>query len=260
MQIDLGSVSEFPAISKEAADERLGRAQQHLAHLRLFSAGLLKDSEVGPGILVVFEGFDAAGKGGAIRRLAQGLDPRHIRVVPVGPPSDIEKNHHFLWRFQSYLPGHGEMTVFDRSWYGRVLVERVDEIIDAETIERSYQEINNFEQALASDGTTIIKFWLHISEDEQLRRFEDRRDDPLKEWKLTDADWHNRKKRAAYVKAANEMLDRTDTPDAPWRVILANSKQYARVSVLEHLNEAIEDGLRRRGITPPSSHGHDYLG
>ena len=259
MHPDLHTINEYPSLGEEIATLRLAAAQHRLAHLRLFTAGVLPDSEVGPGIVVVFEGFDAAGKGGAIRRLANGLDPRHVAVVPIGPPNLEEMAHQFLWRFQSHLPGRGAMTVFDRSWYGRVLVERVDGLIDAPTVERSLREIAEFEAALTESPTIIVKFWMHISDDEQLRRFEERRDSPLKQWKLTEADWHNRKKRDQYIDATNEMLSATDSPSAPWHVVLANSKRYARVQVLELLNHEIEAGLIRRGITPPPSRGQDYL-
>lgn len=259
MHMDLRTIAEYPTLSEEVAEQRLDAAQHRLAHLRLFTAGVLPDSEVGPGILVVFEGFDAAGKGGAIRRLANALDPRHVAVVPIGPPTPEEMAHHFLWRFQSHLPARGAMTVFDRSWYGRVLVERVDGLIDDVAVQRSLREITEFETALAASETIIVKFWMHISDDEQLHRFEERRDSPLKQWKLTEADWHNRKKRDQYIEAANEMLAATDSPTAPWHVVLANSKRYARVQVLELLNHEIEAGLIRRGITPPKSRGQDYL-
>ena len=259
MNVDLASITEYPSLSSEVAELRLRVAQKRLGHLRLFTAGVLDRHEPGPGILAVFEGFDAAGKGGAIRRVAHSLDPRHVTVVPIGPPTPLEMAQHFLWRFQPHIPGHGAMTVFDRSWYGRVLVERVDELIDEATVERSQREIVEFERSLVDNGTIIVKFWLHISDDEQLRRFEDRRDNPLKQWKLTEADWHNRKKRAAYIGAANDMIATTGAQDAPWHVIPANSKHFARVQVLETLNREIERGLARMDITPPSSHGDDYL-
>ena len=260
MKIDLSAVGDMPRVATKDVSARIAAAQKHLTHLRLFSAGLLRDTTVGPGIAVVFEGFDASGKGGAIRRVAAGLDPRHVSVVPVGPPTDIEKAHHFLWRFQPHLPGRGGMSIFDRSWYGRVLVERVDQLISSAAVTRSFTEINDFERSLFHDEVIVIKFWMHVSDDEQLRRFEDRRDNPLKQWKLTDADWHNRKKRPDYIEAANEMLAVTDTPEAPWNVVLGDDKDYARLFVLETLNRRIEEGLRRCGLTPPSSQGRDYLG
>ena len=259
MKIDLANVGTMPRVTTNSVTAGISAAQKHLTHLRLFSAGLLHHTSVGPGIIVVFEGFDASGKGGAIRRVAAGLDPRHVAVVPVGPPTDSERAHHFLWRFQPHLPGRGGMSIFDRSWYGRVLVERVDQLIDAPTVARSYTEINDFERSLHHSETIIIKFWMHVSQEEQLRRFEDRRDNPLKQWKLTDADWHNRKKRPAYIEAANEMLAITDTPEAPWNVVLGDDKDYARLFVLETLNRRIEEGLVRFGLTPPTSQGRDYL-
>jgi polyphosphate kinase 2 (PPK2 family) len=152
------------------------------------------------------------------------------------------------------------MTIFDRSWYGRVLVERVDELITSDTVKRSFTEINDFERSLVADGTIIVKFWMHISEDEQLARFEERRDDPLKQWKLTDEDWHNRKKRPHYIEAANEMLALTDIEGAPWHVVFGNHKEYARVFVLETLVSGIEKGLERLGIEPPTATKGDYLG
>src|ERR1700722_395320 len=155
------------SMSKEESDKRVRKAQQRLTQLRLFSAGLLEPQVVGPGLVVLFEGFDAAGKGGAIRRLTASLDPRHVLVHPVGTPTEEELRHHFLWRFQEVLPGTGEMTVFDRSWYGRLLVERVEGLIDERAAERSAKEIVQFEHMLTNDGTTIVKFWLQISDKEQ---------------------------------------------------------------------------------------------
>ena len=259
MQIDLHHVGDMPRVTSKEAAPGIAAAQKHLTHLRLLTAGLLSDSAPGPAIVVVFEGFDASGKGGAIRRVAAGLDPRHVTVVPVGPPNHEELAHHFLWRFQPSLPGRGGMTIFDRSWYGRVLVERVDRLIDHATVVRSFNEINDFERSLLGVPTILVKFWMHVSSDEQLRRFEERRDSPLKRWKLTDADWHNRSLRDAYVEAANEMLTVTDTPGAPWDVVLGDDKDYARLFVLTTLNRRIEEGLVRLGITPPPSEGHDYL-
>ena len=260
MKIDLNLDHEMPRLEHAEAGQRLEAAQRRLTELRLFTAGLLGNSQKGPGIIVLFEGFDAAGKGGAIRRVDEGLDPRHVTVRPIGPPTEIEKNHHFLWRFASSIPGHGEMTIFDRSWYGRVLVERVDELITSDMVKRSFTEINDFERSLVADGTIIVKFWMHISEDEQLTRFEERRDDPLKQWKLTDEDWHNRKKRPHYIEAANEMLALTDIDGAPWHVVFGDHKEYARVFVLETLVSDIEKGLERLDIEPPTATKGDYLG
>ena len=176
---------------------------------------------------MVFEGWDAAGKGGAIKRLVAGLDPRHVRVQSYAAPTEREKRHYFLWRFVPNLPGWGGMAVFDRSWYGRVLVERVEGFATKAEWRRAYGEIVSFEKGLADEGTTLVKLWMHISFKEQLARFERRRDDPLRQWKLTDEDWRNREKRPAYEKAVEEMLARTDRPDFPWELVPAESKHYA---------------------------------
>ncbi len=246
-------------MSKEESDRRVIQAQHRLTQLRLFSAGLLEPQVVGPGLIVVFEGFDAAGKGGAIRRLTASLDPRHVRVQPIGPPTEEERRHFFLWRFQRSIPGHGEMTVFDRSWYGRLLVERVEKLIDKETVKLSAQEIVEFERMLTNDETTIVKFWLHVSEEEQLKRFNERANDPLKHWKLTPDDWRNREKRAAYVKALQYMVETTDQPHARWNLIPAESKHYARVAVLETLIDRWVHDLERHGHEVPPPRKGDYL-
>ncbi len=255
----LGDLDLSQTLSREESDVRLRAAQRRLLHLRLFSAGLLGPAPHAPGLLVLFEGFDAAGKGGAIRRLTAGLDPRHVRVIPVGPPTPAESRHHFLWRFSPSLPGLGEMTVYDRSWYGRLLVERVDGLIEPGTVQRSAREIVHFEEALVNDGVTLVKFWLHISDDEQLRRFNDRAKDPAKQWKLTADDWHNRSLRAKYLDAVSDMLAWTDHPHAHWDLVAAEDKRFARVFVLETLIARWEHDLVRRGFTPPESHGTNYL-
>lgn len=247
-------------LSKEESDERVSRAQRRLTQLRLFSAGLLEPNLVGPGLIVLFEGFDAAGKGGAIRRLTAGLDPRYVAVKPVGPPTSEELRHHFLWRFQEALPGKGEMTVFDRSWYGRLLVERVEGEIDQEMARRSAKEIVEFEQMLINDGVTIIKFWLQISDEEQLRRFNERADNPLKHWKLTPDDWRNRENRKAYLKALKFMVNSTDQPYARWNLISAEDKHYARAAILETLIDRWVEDLKRRGMDVPQPSDGDYLG
>lgn len=253
------SIDLTASMSAEESEKRLAAAALRLTHLRLFTAGLIAPREPGPGLIVLFEGFDAAGKGGAIRRMVAGLDPRHVRVVPVGPPSPEELAHHFLWRFGPALPGRGQMTVFDRSWYGRVLVERVEGLAQPEEIERSYGEIAAFERSLVDDGVTIVKFWMHVSEKEQLRRFEARASDPLKSWKLTEDDWRNRSLRPAYLEALADMVERTDRPHARWDLIAGDSKHFARVRVVETLIERWEHDLARRGIEVPPSHHLDYL-
>jgi polyphosphate kinase 2 (PPK2 family) len=256
----VGDVDLSQTLTKEESDQRVTRAQHRLTQLRLFSAGLLEPNVVGPGLIVVFEGFDAAGKGGAIRRLSASFDPRHVKVVPIGPPTEEELRHHFLWRFQESLPGKGEMTVFDRSWYGRLLVERVEGEIDAEQTKRSAKEIVEFEQMLVNDGATIVKFWLQISDEEQLRRFNDRATDPLKHWKLTPDDWRNREKRKEYLKALKFMIEATDEPHARWNLVAAENKHFARASVLETLIKRWVQDLERRGHEVPKPHEDDnYL-
>ncbi len=247
------------SLGREESERRILSAQRRLTHLRLLTAGLLSGGPPGPGLLVLFEGFDAAGKGGAIRRLTAGLDPRHVRVVPIGPPTDEERRHHFLWRFAPHVPGKGEMTVFDRSWYGRLLVERVEELIDPDTAHRSAEEIVEFERQLVNAGTTVIKFWLHISEEEQLRRFNARAADPLKHWKLTPDDWRNRGLRPRYLDALRDAIDDTDHHHSRWELIAAEDKHYARVAVLETVIERWSHDLERHGITLPPSRGEDYL-
>ena len=202
-------------------------------------------------LLALFEGWDASGKGGAIRRLVTPLDPRHVRVASYAAPTADEKRHHFLLRFSSALPGWGGMAVLDRSWYGRVLVERVEGFATKDEWKRAYGEIARFETSLHLEGMLILKFWLHISDEEQLKRFEARRTDPLKAWKLTDEDWRNRGKRATYEAALEEMFERTDTDRAPWRIVPAESKRYARVYVMQQVIEAIEEGSRRHEFALP---------
>jgi polyphosphate kinase 2 (PPK2 family) len=246
------------SLTREKSEKKVERLQLRLLHLRLVCGGLLGSGEFGPPLCIVFEGWDAAGKGGAIKRLVGRIDPRHVSVAEFGVPSDEEKRHHFLWRFGESLPGWGEMSVFDRSWYGRVLVERVEKLVKPEEWHRAYDEINAFEHGLVDEGMTLVKFWLHISDEEQKRRFEDRRDDPLRRWKLTDEDWRNRSKRAAYVEAVEDMIDKTDKAYAPWELIAAESKQYARVAVLKTVIARMEEGMRRWGMEVPPSAGSDY--
>ena len=244
-----------PKLSADESAKRIAQAQHRLVELRLFTAGLTPPCEVGPALIVVMEGFDAAGKGGSIRRTAGALDPRHVSVVPIGPPTPEELAHHFLWRFWPHLPAKGGMTIFDRSWYGRILVERVEGLIDKSMVEQSTKEIVDFERALVNDGVTLVKIWLHISADEQLRRFEDRKKDPLRAWKLTADDWHNRDKRDLYLEALGDVLKKTDEPHARWNPISGEDKHYARAVVLETVIERLEADLQRRGLGLPQAHG-----
>jgi AMP-polyphosphate phosphotransferase len=238
-------------LSKKEADARLEAAQVRLLALRLVLGGLVGERGIGPPVCVLFEGWDASGKGGAIKRLVAQLDPRHVRVVQFAAPSYDEKRHHWLWRFWPVLPGWGGMTVLDRSWYGRVLVERVEKFATPEQWGRGYEEINDFERMLTAEGMILIKFFMHLSDEEQLKRFEAREGEPLKSWKLTDEDWRNRKKRKQYTAAIEDMLDRTDTAWAPWYLIEGDQKRWARVKVVETVNTALEAGMRAHGIDPP---------
>ena len=239
-------------LSRDEEAERLKSGWTRLTQLRLTLGGLIGDGELGPPVCVLFEGADASGKGGAIKRLVTELDPRHVRVVQFAAPTPDEKRHQFLWRFWPSLPGWGGMAVFDRSWYGRVLVERVEGFATREQWLRAYDEINGFERTLADDGMILIKFWMHISADEQLKRFKKREKDPLKTWKLTDEDWRNREKRGEYNQAVEDMVARTSVePHAEWHLIPGDSKRYARVAVVETVIAEIEAGMRRQDIEPP---------
>jgi len=190
-------------------------------------------------VVIAYEGWDAAGKGGNIRRLTQNLDPRGYEVVPVAAPNDIEKAHHYLWRFWAQMPKAGHITIFDRTWYGRVLVERVEGFCSEAQWRRAYREINGMEQHLAHFGAVVLKFWLHIDPHEQLRRFREREGLSHKQWKITAEDWRNREKLDQYREAVEEMLYRTSTPYAPWTIVESNCKRHARVKVLETVCKAI---------------------
>lgn len=194
-------------------------------------------------VLCVFEGWDAAGKGGAIKRVTEMLDPRGFTVSAYAAPRGEEKTHHYLWRFWRNLPRAGHVAVFDRSYYGRVLVERVEHFAHESEWRRAYREINEFEQHQDSFGTVICKFWLQISKQEQLRRFKGREIDPYRSYKLTEEDWRNRAKWDEYTAAVEDMLLHTSTPYAPWTVVEANNKWFARVKVLQTVVDAVEKRL-----------------
>ncbi len=184
-------------------------------------------------VIIVYEGWDAAGKGGNIKRLTEKLDPRGYVVYPIAAPQGEDKTHHYLWRFWRRLPERGQIAIFDRSWYGRVMVERIEGFCTEEEWKRAYREINHFERQLVDFGTILIKFWLHISREEQLRRFEQREHTPYKAWKLTDEDWRNREKWDRYREAVEEMLLKTSTLTAPWTILEGNDKYWARVKALK---------------------------
>lgn len=194
-------------------------------------------------ILCIFEGADAAGKGGSIRRITQAVDARIYNIVPISAPTEEERAQPYLWRFWRHIPRHGRLTMFDRSWYGRVLVERVEGFCSEYDWMRAYGEINDFEEQLARKHFVIVKFWLQISQEEQLRRFEERQNTPFKRFKITEEDWRNRDKWQAYETAVCDMIDRTSTEEAPWTVVEANDKNYARIKILKTLCERIEAAL-----------------
>jgi len=195
--------------------------------------------------VLVFEGWDAAGKGGAIRHITASIDARSWQVVPIGPPSDEERAHHYLWRFWRRLPRDGRMLIFDRSWYGRVLVERVESFAEPAEWQRAYSEINDFEQQMTQHGILLLKFWLHISAEEQYRRFKQREANAHKQWKLTDEDWRNRAKWAEYQSAVHDMVEKTSTQNAPWTLVEGNDKNFARLKILGTLTEQLRKKLAR---------------
>lgn len=195
-------------------------------------------------VIMVFEGWDAAGKGGVIKRVTEKLDPRGYVVYSIAAPKGDDATHHYLWRFWRRLPETGQIAIFDRSWYGRVMVERIEGFCSDDEWKRAYREINQFERQLVDFGTVLFKFWLHVSPEEQLNRFESRAGDKLRNWKLTDEDWRNREKWNQYEEAVNEMLLKTSTLTAPWTVVESNSKQYARVKVVKTLVDQLSQELQ----------------
>jgi polyphosphate kinase 2 (PPK2 family) len=219
---------------------RLKEAQMELLHWQR------ELSESQNYLIVVFEGPDAAGKGGAIKRITERLDPRVTRVHSIVKPTHEEYQHHYLWRFWNKLPPHGQITIFDRSWYGRVLVERIEGFATDREWKRAYQEINDFERTLTDDGAIFVKVYLHISKDEQLYRFKRRESDPMKHWKINDEDWRNRKKWNEHNEAAEDVFERTSTVACPWNVVAANFKWYARVKVVK----AVVDAIARTKLRP----------
>lgn len=227
---------------KDDYKNALGKCQEQLFHVQQAYFHQKRRA------LIVFEGWDASGKGGAIRRITEKLDPRGVSVFPVAKPAKEEQDKHFLYRFWQHVPAPGSLKIFDRSHYGRVLVERVDELASQEAWQRSYTEINEFERTLSDNGVRIIKLFMHISSDEQRQRFKERLHNPFKRWKLTEEDLHNRQQRSAYIDAVNDMFSKTDTEYAPWRIINGEYKWQARVDVLETVIAALSEGV---DITPP---------
>lgn len=195
-------------------------------------------------VVICFEGCDAAGKGGAIKRLMMPLDPRGYMVYPIAAPSTLERSHHYLWRFWKCLPAREKIAIMDRTWYGRVLVERVEGFAKPEEWKRAFDEIRHFEKMLTDDGYILIKFWLQISKAEQLERFKERQDSEYKRWKITEEDWRNRAKWEKYEKAVNDMIEKTSTADAPWTVVEANDKNFARLKVIQTVLDTLKKRLK----------------
>lgn len=233
----LSSLDMSQAVSKKAFGTELERYQ---GRLNLLSR---KAEAKGISTILVFEGWDAAGKGGAIRRITGALDARSYQVIPIAAPTDEERSHHYLWRFWRHLSRAGRLTIFDRSWYGRVLVERVEGFATEQEWRRAYSEIGEFEEQLVERGIVLVKYWIHISEDEQLRRFKEREKARYKQWKLTDEDWRNRAKWAVYERAVNDMVEQTSTRLAPWTLVEGNDKYFARLKVLKTLCASLERAL-----------------
>jgi len=230
---------------RRRADERKYARDLPALQIRLRELQFLTHA-AGIPTVVVYEGWDAAGKGGNIRRVTELLDPRGFTVVPVAKPEGDEAVHHYLWRFWRHMPRAGFLTIFDRSWYGRVLVERVEGFATDDEWRRAYQEIREFERSLTRFGTVVVKFWLHISPDEQLRRFEERQETPYKRYKITDEDWRNREKMEVYRPAVVDMLRETSTREAPWTIVEAEDKRWARLRTLRVLCERMEQALAER--------------
>ena len=236
----LATIDHSNAVGRKAYEKSMARLRADLYWLA--AQNLLH----GLSVVLVFEGWDAGGKGGAIRRMVSALDARSYRVHQVSAPSDEERAHHYLWRFWRRLPEAGQIAVFDRSWYGRLLVERVESFATEAEWRRAYAEIRDFEEQIIGHGTLLMKFWLHIDKDEQERRFLARKDNPYKSWKLTEEDWRNRAKWEAYEDAANDMIAGTSTREAPWTLVPGNNKRHARLEVLRTLCAALQSRLSER--------------
>lgn len=233
----LASVDLSKSLEKAEYSEKLDKYQGQLSEL---SWDL---HEQGRGVVLVYQGWDAAGKGGNIRRLVPALDARQYKVIPVAAPTDEERAQHYLWRFWRHIPRGGRFTIFDRSWYGRVLVERVEGFATTEEWQRAYREINEFETQLTDNGYILLKFWIHISKEEQLKRFKAREATPYKKHKITEEDYRNREKWEIYENAVSEMITRTDKRNAPWIIVPGNCKRYARIHVLKSVCDKIEEEI-----------------
>ncbi|MCW5699643.1 MAG: polyphosphate kinase, partial [Rhodospirillales bacterium] len=244
--IDLPSISVLSGLDKDLKLQKAEYEKQLETFQGKLNQRFRAAKELGISTILVFEGWDAAGKGGAIRRATAALDARDYQVIPIAAPTDEERAQHYLWRFWRHLARAGRMTIFDRSWYGRVLVERVEGFAHEPEWKRAYAEINDFEDQLVRHGIVLCKFWLHITKDEQLARFEAREQVEYKRWKLTDEDWRNREKWDQYDEAVNDMVEHTSTTLAPWTLVEANDKRFARVKVLETICDGLKTGIARQ--------------
>ena len=232
-RIRLDDLDQSKSLDQDEYKKQLKKYQLELLNSQL----LLRERKTS--VIIVMEGPDAAGKGGAIKRITERLDPRLVRVYSIVKPTPEEYQHHYMWRFWTKLPPHGHIAIFDRSWYGRVLVERIEQFCIEDEWQRAYREINEFERQLADDKAIVIKMYLHITKDEQLDRFKRREADPYKHWKISDEDWRNRKHWDEHNAAAEDAFEKTSTRDAPWIVIPANFKWYARVKVVKSVAERL---------------------
>ncbi len=237
-RIPLDELDQSKSLEHEDYKKQLKKYQLELLNTQL----ILRERK--NSVIIVMEGPDAAGKGGSIKRVTERLDPRLVRVYSVVKPTPEEYQHHYLWRFWNKLPAQGQIAIFDRSWYGRVLVERVEKFCTEAEWKRAYREINEFEKQLADDGTIIIKLFLQITKEEQLARFRRREADPYKHWKISDEDWRNRDKWNQHNEAAEDMFAQTSTSAAPWVVLPGNFKWYARVKVVKAVSEQIARALK----------------
>jgi len=240
------SKSKYPKLDELDMDRRLSNSD-YASELKKLQRKLVQIQQSylfsGKAAVLVFEGWDAAGKGGTIRRISTALDPRSFKVWPIGPPRDYYLDRHFLLRFMERLPPRGAITAFDRSWYGRVLVERVEGFTPENRWKAAYREINDFERMIIDDGMRLVKLFFHISPDEQLERFEERLRNPLKRWKLSYEDFRNRRRWDDYAVAIDEMFERTSTSEAPWTLIPANNKKYARVTAMTEIVRCLGHGV-----------------
>ena len=236
----LREVDLSPALTDEEYDKLLKKLQKRLSELH----NVIYRKKIP--VILCYEGWDAAGKGGNIRRIARPLDPRGFDVMPIASPEPHEKNRQYLWRFWTRLPRSGHVCIFDRTWYGRVMVERIEGFCEEDDWKRAYNEINEFERQLTDWGAVVLKFWIHIDQETQLQRFTDRQNTPEKAWKLTEEDWRNREKWPQYEEAIDEMLEKTSTKNAPWYIIESNDKKYARIKALRIVIEALEKACEER--------------